>query len=127
MFDRLFADAILPVLCFVLFCLCLFCFFFIESAVLRSVVLRYGCAPSASRTVLRTVYVISILLFFVSLEMSRLFNTMYHDFSLFVRIVRCTLSFRLVFVYLVTTGCISTSVYVILQSVKNGHRECALL
>ena len=60
MVGRLLADAVLPIFCFVLFCL--YIFSFSESAALRSVVLQYVCAPSASRTVLTTV---CVLLYFV--------------------------------------------------------------
>ena len=49
------------------------------------------------------------------------------SFFVFVWIVRCTFSFRLLFVYFVTMGWISTPAYVIMQSIsqEGSSRMCA--
>ena len=90
--------------CFVLFRFRLFAF--TEAAVLRSIVLRYACAPTATRSYLTTNCLCPLLFcfFFVFLggiTFFRVFYTIIHcRCFLFVWRGRCTFSFRVVFLYL---------------------------
>ena len=84
---------------FALLCFAFRLYAFVEAAALHSIALRYTGAPIATRT--------SFFFPFVYLEMS-LFSEyffLYHFRFLLVWRVRRTLSFRMVFFYLVTTGC----------------------
>ena len=82
---------------FILFRFRLNSYTFIVAAALRSVILQYAGAPTATR--------VSSLFPFVSLEMS-LFRSIFVPlpFSLCMESTSYVFSFRVVFIYLVTTG-----------------------
>ena len=100
-------SVVLRLFCFVLFHFCLFASN--RAAALRSIVLRYACAPTATRSYLTSVWVIFCicLLFFFLLWRCRFFRVfLYHSlpFSLCMESTSYVFSFRMVFSYLVTTG-----------------------
>ena len=111
MFGTLFDDAFLPsfLICFIF----LFFFFLNPRPFVQSFFdSRYVCAPAALRNIC------SVYFYF--------FGEVYC--FIFIWVVRCAFSFRLLLVYSVPIGWISTSAYVIIQSIKQEcHRECVLL
>ena len=78
---------------------------FTEAAALRSIVLRYVCVPTSTRSYLTTTCVLFVLFLLLPLEMS-LFpsNFVPLPFSLCMESTSYVFPFRMVFFYLVTTG-----------------------
>ena len=99
---------------FVLFCFVFRPYAFVESAALRSIVLRYAGVPIATRTYVFLSFYFFLFLFIWRLRFVRVFLYHFHFLFLCMESTSCVLSFRMVLDFL------HQLIYVRIQSINQN-------